>query len=81
VINRKVKEAFLNGRSAVGNNLVSTGERLLSYGYWEIAKWVDDRVVVRCGPSYSPTTARHRAGIVGQYSLYETPKEEHKMRF
>lgn len=79
--NWDVKRAFFARKAMVSasGNLISTGEVLLSYGWWEIARWetikdsegveVGARIIVRNGPSYSVTTAgKHRTGIVaGDY--------------
>ena len=67
--NRDVKRAFSEHRPLRTANLVSTGARLLSYGYWECAKWEYSTAtggivcVLRTGRSYSMATAHHRSGI------------------
>lgn len=74
--NWDVKRAFFRREAltSANGNLVSTGEVLLSYGWWEVARWEKTadggwRIVRRNGPSYSVTTAgKHRTGIVqGDY--------------
>lgn len=52
-----VLQAFLEHRSAKAGNVSSTGESLLSYGWWELARWSPDYgVVVRAGLAYSKST-------------------------
>lgn len=75
--NWDVKRAFFRREelASANGNLVSTGEVLLSYGWWEVARWETDpesgsaHIIVRNGKSYSQTTAsKHRTGIVaGDY--------------
>lgn len=78
--NKEVKQAFQDGKPAASANLVSTGEKLLSYGWWEVARWIDGRIVLRKGASYSPTTAtKHRPGIVGERATVETPAQQGEM--
>lgn len=55
-------QAFLEHKSCKAGNVESTGEALLSYGWWEMARWHTDSqgnksIVVRTGPSYSRSTA------------------------
>jgi hypothetical protein len=59
--NELVVRAFYNREPARSRNLVSNGVSLHSYEWWEIARWIDDEVVLRNGPSYSVSTARHRS--------------------
>lgn len=78
--NQQVKQAFMERRSGHSQNLVSTGESLLSYGWWQVAKWVDGRIVVRNGKSYSRTTAsKHRSGVAGERAKVETPVHQAEM--
>ena len=71
--NSAVKRAFMKGRSGASAHLLSTGLSLLSYNKWEVARWLDGKIVLRNGPSCSQTTARHRSGIRGRLSSIETP--------
>jgi hypothetical protein len=72
--NEQVKQAFRNGKMANSANLMSTGESLLSYGWWQVAKWKDGSIVTRKGRAYSMTTAtKHRPGIGGVEAQEETP--------
>lgn len=79
--NGEVKRRFMNKRAGRAPNLVSDGTRLLSYGWWEVARWQQGRIFTRNGPSYSMTTAtKHRPGIVGgQQALTVTPREQAEM--
>lgn len=84
-----VKAAFVAGREARTTNLHSTGTALWSYEWWEVARWVDGVIVERSGPSYSPTTTRHRnlamaahrAGIPLAGAIDQTPTGEGYMRY
>lgn len=78
--NNDVKQAFMQCKVAGNDNLVSTGDRLLSYGWWEVARWVKGKIVVRNGIAYSQTTAsKHMNGIYGERAKTETPKDKAKM--
>ena len=78
--NREVKEAFAKGRVLKAANLLSTGTSLYSYGWWEIARWVDGQVITRNGRSYSNTTAtKHRSGVWGEQAVAETPVNQGPM--
>lgn len=78
--NKDVKRAFMNKKPAVAANLVSTGDRLLSYGWWEVARWINGEVVIRKGRSYSQTTAgKHRPGVYGRLASEETPVAQGEM--
>ena len=80
--NKDVAQAFLSGKPANVKSLVSTGDRLLSYGYWEVARWVNGKIVKRTGTSYSKTTARHRGLVYGsqvQAASVETPVDQFNM--
>jgi hypothetical protein len=74
---RDALQAFLEHRPKKAGNVESTGTVLLSYGWWEMAKWVEGEdgrpeVVVRTGLSYSPSTKRQ--GI--RLGLYRWRKAE-----
>ena len=78
--NRQVKDAFARRDIASSTNLRSDGTSLWSYGWWEVARWVDGdadggpHVVLRNGKSYSMTTAtKHRSGVLGELSPVITP--------
>jgi len=72
--NEQVKQAFMRGESGRSTNLVSTGEVLLSYGWWEVARWVNGSIILRNGPAYSMTTAtKHRSGVLGVRAIAITP--------
>lgn len=59
--NGRVIQLFKQHQQGVARNLKSDGTSLWSYGWWEIARWVGDQIVVRAGDSYSVTTAgKHR---------------------
>ena len=78
--NGQVKQAFMAGKPGSSANLTSTGNSILSYGWWEIARRVGDTIVVRNGDSYSMTTAsKHRSGIVGVKAATETPSNQGAM--
>ena len=82
VKNKDVVQAFLSGKPANVKSLVSTGDRLLSCGYWEVARWIDGKIVKRTGASYSQTTACHRGLVYGskvQAASVETPVDQSTM--
>ena len=56
----EVKAKFLRRESAQSLSLKSTGDKLLSYGYYEIARWTNNELVLRKGPLISPTSSRHK---------------------
>lgn len=74
--NKDVKRAFLERRPAETKNLISTGEKLLSYGWYEIARWVGAEIVIRNGRAYSPTTSKHRSGLRGLVARNPTDKHQ-----
>lgn len=75
--NHDVKQRFIVGKVGSNRNLESTGKSLLSYGWWEVAKWVDGEIVNRKGKSYSVTTAgKHRTDVHGRVSEVETPRDQ-----
>lgn len=79
--NRQVKQAFMKHKAGNAENLISTGIALLSYGWWEVAKWVDSEIVVRNERSYSRTTAsKHRSGVYGRKASRETPVTQGEMK-
>ena len=64
--NAEIAQAFLAGKVAQNHGMTSTGGVLLSYGWWEIARWHDGQVLRRKGKSYSITTAgKHRPTLRG----------------
>jgi hypothetical protein len=78
--NDEVKKAFLKKKKLKGTALTSDGTSLWSYGWWEIARWVKGRVILRSGRSYSRTTeVRHRRGVPGALAKKESPKEQGAM--
>lgn len=87
--NYQVAAAFARRERASVAHLVSDGEKLLSYGWYEIARWSGDEVIVRTGELYSRTTKAHhmRALIkalpfraVWSYSTIETPWKDAAMK-
>lgn len=56
-------QAFLNHKPKKAGNVESTGEVLLSYGWWEMARWHDGQVIVRTGSSYSKSTQCQRTRL------------------
>jgi hypothetical protein len=75
--NQQVKEAFLHKKELKGASLTSDGKSLWSYGWWEIARWVKGKIVVRKGKSYSRTTEIfHRRGVPGVPAKQESPKDQ-----
>jgi hypothetical protein len=76
----EVKQAFLRRSKLRGHNLYSDGKSLWSYGWWEVARWVRGRIIIRKGRAYSRTTERkHRRGLPGTLAKTETPMEQAKM--
>jgi hypothetical protein len=70
VSNNEVREAFARRESAHASNFVSTGDKLLSYGWYEIARWFGDTVWIRGGNLYSQTTkSKHMSGLVTLLSI------------
>lgn len=70
VSNNEVREAFARRESAHASNFVSTGDKLLSYGWYEIARWFGDTVWIRGGKLYSQTTkSKHLSGLVTLLSI------------
>lgn len=60
-------------------NVTSDGTSLWSYGWWELARWVDDRIVVRSGIPYSPSTKQQfsRASLYRfEQSTVPTPRKQ-----
>lgn len=82
--NRDVWIAFSNHSPAKSTHLVSTGDKLLSYGWWEVAVWDGDRIVKRNGRGYSTTTAtKHMTLVYGPLvtvAAVETPRDDGNMR-
>jgi len=70
------------------HNIFSNGTSLWSYGWWEMARWVNGEVVVRTGKRFSPTTGKQMGllgvdanlapieGIIWCYPFEETPKTQ-----
>jgi len=76
----EVRQAFLQKKKLRGGNLYSDGRSLWSYGWWEVARWVRGRVIIRNGRGYSRTTERkHRRGLTGTLAKTETPVQQAKM--
>lgn len=76
----EVKQAFLQRKKLRGHNLHSDGKSLWSYGWWEVARWVRGRVIIRMGRAYSRTTElRHRRRLPGTLAKTETPMEQARM--
>lgn len=76
----EVKQAFLQRKKLRGRNLYSDGKSLWSYGWWEVARWVRGRVIIRVGRAYSRTTElRHRRRLPGTPAKTETPMEQARM--
>ncbi len=76
----EVKQAFLQRKKLKGRNLHSDGKSLWSYGWWEVARWVRGRVIIRVGRAYSRTTElRHRRRLPGTPAKTETPMEQATM--
>ena len=72
--NTEVQIAFANRKRGYSQNLVSSGTSILSYGWWELARWVDNQIITRKGESYSVTTAgKHRNGVYGTEAANEMP--------
>lgn len=70
VSNNEVREAFARRESAHASNFVSTGDKLLSYGWYEIARWFGDTVWIRGGKLYSQTTkSKHMSGLITLLSI------------
>lgn len=75
--NKQVKQAFQDRKPGHSTNLLSDGTSLWSYGWWEVARWIGDEIVVRRGSAYSTTTAtKHRSGVVGTLAAVETPRAQ-----
>ena len=51
--NTQVKQAFMDQKRGSAANLTSDGTSIWSYGWWEIARWVDGSIIARKGPSYA----------------------------
>lgn len=78
--NSQVKRAFMAGKPGTSVNLSTDGVRLMSYHWWQVAKWVNGSIIVRKGRSYSTTTAtRHRPGVYGIAANIETPADQANM--
>lgn len=76
----EVKQAFLQKKKLRAGNLYSDGKSLWSYGWWEVARWVRGRVVIRKGRAYSRTTElKHRRKLPGTPAKIETPMEQARM--
>lgn len=90
VSNDEVKKAFARRERAHAANLVATADgRLLSYGWYEIARWFGDTVWLRGGQLFSQTTkSKHMSGLVTllstqgiryRVSPVESDREDEKM--
>lgn len=77
-----VQRAFSNQKAGHVEHLVSDGTSLWSYGWWEVARWVQTATgwycVKRRGASFSMTTASKHANCVEARPLVlaevETPR-------
>lgn len=69
---RDALQAFLEHRTKKAGNVQSTGETLLSYGWWELARWHNGQIIVRTGPSYSKSTQCQRTRL-GLYRWTQSP--------
>ena len=49
---------FFEGKAGSSVNVTSDGTSLWSYGWWEMARWMNGEVVVRNGKRFSPTTVK-----------------------
>lgn len=74
--NSQVVRAFLKQQSAKTQHLHSDGGSLWSYGWWEMARWVDGELIVRKGCAYSPSTGQHMGLIRGHGRLTWRPVEK-----
>lgn len=73
VKNKDVIDAFYRKEKLRNPSLKSDGKSLFSYGWWEMARWVRGKVILRNGRSYSRTTEiRHRRGLKGTPATKET---------
>ena len=61
--NDQVVQEYVAGRAAEAENLVSDGVSLWSYGWWEVARWVEGEMVVRQGEMYSSTASKHMSAL------------------
>lgn len=86
--NKQVLESFVRQQKAETTNLSTDGVVLLSYNWYQIAKWVEGEAIIRSGASYSRTTAKQRSQLISAFirarvgyriSSEETPGNERKM--
>lgn len=80
VKNQQVIDAFYHKKSLKSASLRSDGVSLFSYGWWEMARWVNGKVILRNGRSYSRTTeVLHRRRLRGTPAKRETPRDQAEM--
>lgn len=81
--NKDVLNAFATRKSCRANHLSTDGTRLLSYHWWEVARWVEWRgqrmILRRNGRNFSMTTANKHACHTGALSSIETPVQQGEM--
>jgi len=78
--NVQVGKAFRDRERGHSTNLMSDGTSIWSYGWWEIARWVNGKIITRKGKPYSMTTAtKHRPQVYGIEALSETPVNQSSM--
>ncbi len=77
--NSDVKKAFEQRQPKTSTHLVSTGDKLLSYGWYEMARWINGRIVTRKGRYYSVTTACKHRLYSGEEAQTETPRAQAEM--
>ena len=70
------------------HNIHSDGTSLWSWGWWEMARWVDGVLVIRQGKRYSSLTGKQMGLLIGAvrpelhidpewcYAFEETPKRQ-----
>lgn len=87
ITNLDVVTAFARRERAQARNLSTDGETLTSYGWYTLARWYGDEVVIRSGKLYSATASKHRNlainalafRVLWSYSTVETPREQGEM--
>lgn len=50
-------QALKAHKALKAGNVSSDGVSLWSYGWWEMARWIDGELIARQGPSYSQSTS------------------------
>jgi hypothetical protein len=78
--NDEVIDAFYRKKELRNKNLKSGGTSLWSYEWWEMARGVKGKVILRNGLSYSRTTeVLHRRGLKGKPAKQTAPREQAEM--